>query len=188
MARYTRQAVLHTGSMRLVQNAAERRTAVLPKKEEKMRSYQITEYCHRFVKEYIAEGDCCVDATAGNGGDTEFLCRCVGRTGKVYAFDIQKTAIEHTRMRLKEAGYIERAVLFQAGHEQMASYVEEEVSAVLFNFGYLPGGDHQIATRAKTSVEGVKQGMKLLKKCSETIDEVEKKVMILDEDGEAYEF
>ena len=32
------------------------------------------------------------------------------------------------------------------------------------------------------------QGMKLLKKCSETIDEVEKKVMILDEDGEAYEF
>ena len=30
--------------------------------------------------------------------------------------------------------------------------------------------------------------MKLLKKCSETIDEVEKKVMILDEDGEAYEF
>ena len=104
MARYTRQAVLHTGSMRLVQNAAERRTAVLPKKEEKMRSYQITEYCHRFVKEYIAEGDCCVDATAGNGGDTEFLCRCVGRTGKVYAFDIQKTAIEHTKMRLKEAG------------------------------------------------------------------------------------
>ena len=32
------------------------------------------------------------------------------------------------------------------------------------------------------------QGMKLLKKCSDTIDEVEKKVMILDEDGEAYEF
>ncbi|MBC5688005.1 exodeoxyribonuclease VII small subunit [Mediterraneibacter sp. NSJ-55] len=32
------------------------------------------------------------------------------------------------------------------------------------------------------------QGMKLLKKCSETIDEVEKKVMILDEDGEAHEF
>lgn len=32
------------------------------------------------------------------------------------------------------------------------------------------------------------QGMKLLKKCSERIDEVEKKVMILDEDGEAYEF
>lgn len=32
------------------------------------------------------------------------------------------------------------------------------------------------------------QGMQLLKKCSDTIDEVEKKVMILDEDGEAYEF
>ena len=64
-----------------------------------MRSYQITEYCHRFVKEYIAEGDCCVDATAGNGGDTEFLCRCVGRTGKVYAFDIQEQALVHTQKR-----------------------------------------------------------------------------------------
>ena len=33
--------------------------------------FQITEYCHHFLKEYIQENDCCVDATAGNGNDTE---------------------------------------------------------------------------------------------------------------------
>lgn len=32
------------------------------------------------------------------------------------------------------------------------------------------------------------RGMELLKKCSKSIDEVEKKVLILDEDGEAHEF
>ncbi len=32
------------------------------------------------------------------------------------------------------------------------------------------------------------EGMNLLKKCTQTIDEVEKKVLILDEDGETHEF
>lgn len=32
------------------------------------------------------------------------------------------------------------------------------------------------------------QGMEMLKECNETIDTVEKKVQILDEDGEAHEF
>jgi exodeoxyribonuclease VII small subunit len=32
------------------------------------------------------------------------------------------------------------------------------------------------------------EGMRLLKKCNETIDAVEKKVLVLDEDGEAREF
>ena len=59
--------------------------------------FQITEYCQQFVKDYIEEGDCCIDATAGNGGDTEFLCKMVGETGRVYAFDIQEIAIRHTK-------------------------------------------------------------------------------------------
>lgn len=32
------------------------------------------------------------------------------------------------------------------------------------------------------------EGMQLLKKCNETIDSVEKKVLVLDEEGETYEF
>ncbi len=32
------------------------------------------------------------------------------------------------------------------------------------------------------------RGMTLLKKCSSAIDEVEKKVLVLDEDGETHEF
>ena len=125
--------------------------------------YQITEYCHHFLADYICEGDCCVDATCGNGNDTLFLCQNVGRAGKVYAFDVQETAVENTRRRLTEAGCEDRAVLICGGHEHMSSYVREKISVIMFNFGYLPGGDHSLATKAETSLMAVKQGLDLLK-------------------------
>lgn len=43
-------------------------------------------------------------------------------------------------------------------------------------------------TSLETSFELYQKGMTLLKKCNDTIDEVEKKVLILDEDGETHEF
>ncbi len=127
------------------------------------KSYQVTEFCHRFLEDYIMENDCCVDATAGNGWDTEFLCHMAGAGGKLYAFDIQKGALEHTRQRLGESGMLERAVLIEDGHEHMKEYIKEPVSAIVFNFGYLPGGSHQIATRPETSIAAVRQGLELLK-------------------------
>ena len=44
-------------------------------------------------------------------GDTEFLCRMVGESGRVCAFDIQDAALEHTKERLEKSGLAERAVL-----------------------------------------------------------------------------
>ena len=127
------------------------------------KKYQITEYCHHFAAEHIREGDCCIDATCGNGNDTLFLCGLVGKKGKIYAFDIQETAIENTRLRIRRAGCEKRVVLVCDGHERMKEYVSEEVSAVLFNFGYLPGGDHSVATKPETSVAAVEQGLSLLR-------------------------
>lgn len=125
--------------------------------------FQITEYCHHFLKEFISENDVCIDATAGNGNDTEFLCRMVGANGKVYAFDIQEKAIENTRKRLEEAGLVETAELILDSHEKMGEYVKEEAQIIMFNFGYLPGGDHDIATNAKSSVRAIEEGLSLLK-------------------------
>ena len=42
----------------------------------------------------VQPGDTVVDATMGNGHDTEFLSKTVGATGHVYAFDIQKRLIK----------------------------------------------------------------------------------------------
>ena len=68
--------------------------------------YQITEWCHHFMKEHVQPGDFCIDATMGNGHDTTLLCQLVGETGQVLAFDIQKLAYENTLKRLQEAGVL----------------------------------------------------------------------------------
>jgi hypothetical protein len=86
----------------------------------------------------------------------------------VYGFDIQEIALVNTEARLKEAGLYNRARLFLRGHEQMADVIDSsehgKISCVVFNLGYLPGGDHQLATRASTSITAMESALKLLRK------------------------
>lgn len=130
-----------------------------------MKNYQITEWCHHFIEEHVQEGDICIDATAGNGNDTQFLCELVGDQGKVFAFDIQEAAVAATKKRIYEHGFSERAEVLCKSHVKMAEHVDKDsVSCIVFNFGYLPGGDHNLATKKDTSIEAIHEGLKLLKK------------------------
>ena len=104
-----------------------------------------------------------VDATMGNGGDTLRLCRLVGETGRVYAFDVQPEAVARTRQRLEGEGVLERATLFCAGHERMDRLVPEPVDAVVFNLGWLPGALHGVTTMVETTLEAVNAALALLK-------------------------
>lgn len=127
--------------------------------------YQITEWCHHFIKLQVNPGDICIDATMGNGHDTELLCRLTGETGQVLAFDIQKPAVQNTKKRLREAGVPDNYRLILDSHSHMEQYADaDSVSCITFNFGYLPGGDHALATRPDTSIAAVEQGLSLLKK------------------------
>jgi hypothetical protein len=46
----------------------------------------------------------------------------------------------------------------------MGQYFEENtVSAIVFNLGYLPGGDHALATRAQSTIQAIETGLTLLK-------------------------
>ena len=130
-----------------------------------MKSYQITEYVHNFLEQHITEGDICIDATMGNGNDTLKLCNLVGETGKVYAFDIQEPALTNTKNLLEKNKVIHIAELILASHTYMADYVKEnKIDCIVFNFGYLPSGDHGLATKAESSIEAITQGLNLLKK------------------------
>ena len=130
-----------------------------------MKNYQITEWCHHFICEHVKQGDICIDATAGNGNDTQLLCELVGEQGKVFAFDIQEKAIENTRNCLQKLGLSGRVEVIKDSHTNMGQYVEEEsVSCIVFNFGYLPGGDHALATHKDTSIAAIYAGLDLLKK------------------------
>ena len=116
---------------------------------------------HAFLEHYIRPGDTCVDATAGRGRDTAFLCRLVGETGRVLSFDIQPDAVRQTRALLAQEGL--NAEVHLDSHANMARYLPpESVRAVVFNFGRLPGGDPQIFTTAESSIPAIEAGLALL--------------------------
>ena len=129
-----------------------------------MKYSQITEWCHEIIRTQVPEEGRYIDSTMGKGADTEFLCRLARERGHVLAFDIQERALEYTKARLEREGLSGRAELILDGHEHMEQYAEKEsADLICFNFGYLPGGDHKIATRPETSVRAVESGLKLLK-------------------------
>ncbi len=129
-----------------------------------MRQSQITHWCHQIICSQAPKGGFYIDATMGKGNDTLFLCNLAGEAGHVLAFDVQKDALRMTEALLSAQGVRERAELVLDGHEHMNQYAKPETADVIcFNFGYLPGGDHRIATAADTSVEAVKKGLGLLK-------------------------
>ncbi len=127
--------------------------------------YQITQWCHHFIKEHISPGSFCIDATMGNGHDTLLLCELVGERGHVLAFDIQELALANTQKRLQEAGMPKNYRLILDSHSHMDQYADtSSADCIVFNFGYLPGGDHALATQASTSIAAIEQGLTLLKK------------------------
>ena len=79
---------------------------------------------HKFVSEHVKPGDFCIDATAGKGRDTAFLCSLVGENGKVLAFDIQPDAITQTQALIAEKGYENIATAILDSHSNMEQYAE----------------------------------------------------------------
>lgn len=115
-----------------------------------------------YMRRTLREGDIAVDATMGNGHDTQFLCELVGSAGHVYAFDVQQSALDHTGERLQSAGMDGRATLILSGHETMAQFVPTSVRAVMFNLGWLPGAEHIVTTKTGTTLEAVNAAAGLL--------------------------
>lgn len=117
---------------------------------------------HKIIESIVAKGDIVVDATAGNGNDTLFLAELVGEGGKVFAFDIQDIAIENTRNRLIQNKASQAVTLIKDSHENMDKYVPTGIKAVMFNLGYLPGGDHSIGTKSASTIKAIEKSLDLL--------------------------
>jgi SAM-dependent methyltransferase len=115
------------------------------------------------VRKHVREGDLAVDATAGNGHDTAFLAELVGPGGRVWAFDVQRCAIDATAARLVALGLGARVELICGGHETVAEFAPSGLGVVMFNLGYLPGGDHALVTRPETTVRALSAALRLLR-------------------------
>lgn len=119
---------------------------------------------HDILNRVVGEGDVVVDATCGKGVDTVFLSKLVGENGKVYSFDIQEIAIDIAKKNVVTSGCSDNVEFVLDGHENMDAYVVDKPKAVVFNLGYLPTGDHKIATKAHTSVAAIEKAISLVEK------------------------
>lgn len=112
---------------------------------------------------YVQKGDTVVDATCGAGQDTAALAKAVGETGKVFAFDIQKKALLLTEARLRSHGFNNVSLIRKSFAEMSDHIPENSAAAVVFNLGYLPGGDHSITTTADTTVAGLEAAIRTIR-------------------------
>lgn len=108
--------------------------------------------------QYVDEEAIAVDATCGKGNDTLWLA---GHFKKVYAFDIQKSAIEATAARLETEG-VSNVELIHDGHQNIKQYVTEPIQVAVFNLGYLPGSDKEVCTDSDTTLEALHATLDLL--------------------------
>ena len=126
----------------------------------------ILDAAHAFAARGLGPGGVAIDATVGNGHDTLFLVQEVGEEGTVIGFDVQSDALQATRDRVEsEAPDVSGCLhLVHAGHESMAEHVGAgvQVDTVMFNLGYLPGGDHSVITTPDTTLPALREAVDLL--------------------------
>ena len=131
-----------------------------------VRPVPLTERAQQAVGGILRPGDRAIDATVGNGHDTLFLASQVARDGRVIGFDIQPQALASAQQRLDQAGLQHVARLLLCGHQRMTARIPADwsgrVSAVMFNLGYLPGGDKTQVTRADSTLSALDQSLNLL--------------------------
>lgn len=122
-----------------------------------------TEIAQLMMSKTLKKGDIVVDATMGNGHDTLFLAKTIGNEGRVFSFDIQDIAIANTQKLLEKNNIYDNVEMIKDGHENIDKYISDEIAGVMFNLGYLPKGDHNIITKAETTLVAIKKCLKLLK-------------------------
>ncbi|WP_431064320.1 class I SAM-dependent methyltransferase [Methylotuvimicrobium sp.] len=131
-----------------------------------MKRISLVHEAHKALQTVLQAGDYAVDATVGNGHDTLFLARHVGPDGIVFGFDIQQRVIDQTRRGLELGKIDTRVELFRVSHAEMTNIIPMQfhgrIKAVMFNLGYLPGGDKLLITRTDTTIAALNQALRML--------------------------
>jgi len=126
----------------------------------------LTKQAHACVLDVLQPGETAVDATAGNGNDTLFLAETVGPKGRVFAFDLQAEAIAATQRRCDDAVALNITLLHES-HTRLIDALPADaygnVGAVMFNLGYLPGGDKSLTTQPESTIAALDAAMVLLR-------------------------
>ncbi len=123
---------------------------------------------HDYWARLVKIGDRVIDATSGNGYDTLKLCQLALSLdkGKVYGFDLQSIAIESTRQLIHShfpAELRSRIHLEQRCHSTFPDIIiPQSIRLIVYNLGYLPGGDKKHTTCKDTTLQSLEHAQSLL--------------------------
>ncbi len=116
------------------------------------------DFAHSLWKGLLKPGDWAIDATCGNGRDTAQLAQLVSTEGGIIAIDLQEKAIASARAHLPENIHF-----FCQSHASFPPLcLEKPIKLIIYNLGYLPGGNKEITTQVSTTLASVRAGMELL--------------------------
>lgn len=118
----------------------------------------ILNYSHHLLEESVSQGEIVIDATCGNGNDTLFLSKLVGKDGHVLAFDIQEQAILNTKKLMHDRD-IDHVSVINDSHSHIEKYlpegIGEKIGGAIFNLGYLPRSDKTIITEGNSTITAI---------------------------------
>lgn len=120
---------------------------------------KVLSFTKKLIAEKLDKNAIVVDATCGNGADTLFLAK---KAKKVYAFDIQPTAITNTKNLLNTHQLLDKCELILDSHIHLDKYINEKIHLAMFNLGYLPKADHSITTLGENTKIAVEKILKKL--------------------------
>lgn len=118
---------------------------------------------HLLIRNHLQSDDIAIDATCGNGQDTLFLASLL-TNGKIYALDIQEAALARTQEKLRASGFEDRVELLHQSHATFPESIHPgSVKLIVYNLGYLPGGDRHLTTLTDTTMQSLNAALPLLK-------------------------
>ncbi|GAB1255161.1 tRNA (mnm(5)s(2)U34)-methyltransferase [Desulfovibrio falkowii] len=117
-----------------------------------------------------APGLLLVDATAGNGHDSLFLLGAAPCNALLLAMDVQAQAVAATGALLAAHGFAHAARVLHTGHECLADVLaalapedrQRPLACVVFNLGWLPGGNKDLVTTPATSLPALEAALEAL--------------------------
>lgn len=123
---------------------------------------------HKMWKELVKPGDKVIDATCGNGQDTKVLAKLAltEDSGEIFAIDIQHSAIESSKKALSQEFSQElmaRIFFFERCHATFPEHIlPQSIKLIVYNLGYLPGGNKTLTTESDTSLKSIINAQNLL--------------------------
>lgn len=125
---------------------------------------------HQYWANLLRPGDTVIDATCGNGHDTLFLSTLVLKEsfGAVFAIDKQEKAIENCKEKLTQAfpEIVKKQIhLYNQCHSSFPAQIQpNSVKLIVYNLGYLPGGNKTLTTEWDSSLESLIAAQDLIQK------------------------